>query len=268
MLGNHPQIPELLDYFEQDGQQYLVQEFIDGKNLEQELAESGAFKEVQIHQFLQDLLPVLQFVHEQQVIHRDIKPANIIRRSSDTQLILVDFGTAKFATSTALTGTAIGTAEYAAPEQIRGKATFGSDLYSLGVTCIYLLTQVSPFDLFDSTEDNWVWRDYLNSPLSEALAQILDKLLQNAVRRRYQSVAAVLKDLSAVPTRVADASLSNTFQQDTDFGMCCRNVKKQAASVPVMAATLFDPQTQAWYRLGNLFEDSESVWALVPFLRP
>ncbi|HSF75552.1 MAG TPA: protein kinase, partial [Microcoleus sp.] len=79
-LGKHPQIPELIAHFEQDGRQYLVQEFIDGKNLARELEQKGAFTETQIRQILNDLLPVLHFVHKSKVIHRDIKPENIIRR--------------------------------------------------------------------------------------------------------------------------------------------------------------------------------------------
>ena len=196
-LGEHLQIPNLLDYLEQDGQQYLIQEFIDGRNLEQELSKRSAFAESDIQQLLNDLLPVLQFMHDRQVIHRDIKPANIIRRAADQKLILVDLGAAKSVTGTALlrTGTTIGSAEYTAPEQVRGRAVFASDIYSLGATCVHLLTQMSPFDLFDTSDDRWVWRDYLSHPVSERLAQILDRMLQNATSRRYESANQVLADL-------------------------------------------------------------------------
>lgn len=205
-LGNHPQIPKLLEYFEeaenQDnvGNQYIAQEFIDGQNLEEELSDDGVFTEAEIRCLLSDLLPVLQFVHQHQVIHRDIKPSNIIRRG-DRQLFLVDFGAAKFASETVLakTGTSIGSAEYVAPEQAMGKAVFQSDLYSLGVTCIHLLTQIPPFDLMDYGEGRWVWRDYLRQPVSEELGSILDKLLQRGTKRRYQSAAEVLADLASTP---------------------------------------------------------------------
>ncbi|MBD1943879.1 protein kinase [Coleofasciculus sp. FACHB-712] len=203
-LGKHSQIPELLAYFTQDDRQYLVQEFIDGQNLAQELAQVGAFSESQIRQLLNDLLSVLQFVHSQQVIHRDIKPENIIRRSRDRKLVLVDFGASKVATTNALnqTGTSIGSPEYVAPEQARGKASFASDIYSLGVTCIHLLTQRSPFDLYDINEDAWIWRQYLISKVSDSLGKILDKMLQTAPSRRYQSVEEVLKDLNPSPAQV------------------------------------------------------------------
>ncbi len=195
-LGKHPQIPELLDYLMQEGQQYLVQEFIDGQNLAQVLAIEGTYTEAQIRDLLNSLLPVIEFIHTSQIIHRDIKPENIVRRW-DGQLFLVDFGAAKLATNTALakTGTVIGSAGYAAPEQAGGKAVFSSDLYSLGVTCVHLLTQVAPFDLYSFSEATWIWRDYLRTFVSKKLGQVLDKMLETAISRRYQEAVEVLQDL-------------------------------------------------------------------------
>ncbi|MEH1920265.1 serine/threonine-protein kinase [Nostoc sp.] len=197
-LGKHPQIPELLAYFTQEARQYLVQEFIDGQNLAQELAHKGAFSETQIWQLLNDLLSVLQFCHARHVIHRDIKPENIILRSSDSKLVLVDFGAAKSATGTALnrTGTSIGSPEYVAPEQMRGRAVFASDIYSLGATCVNLLTQRSPFDSYDTQNDTWVWQQYLQTPISNPLSRILNKMLESIPVRRYQTVDEVLKNLN------------------------------------------------------------------------
>lgn len=200
-LGKHPQIPELLAYFTQDDRQFLVQEFIDGQNLAQELAQNGAFNETQIRQLLNNLLSVLQFCHERQVIHRDIKPENIIRRRSNNELVLVDFGAAKVASNAALnqTGTSIGSPEYVAPEQIRGKAIFASDIYSLGATCVCLLTARSPFDSYDTNNDTWIWRQYLKTPVNEHLGKILDKMLSSIPVRRYQTVEEVLRDLNKQP---------------------------------------------------------------------
>lgn len=192
-LGKHSQIPDLLAYFSQDGRQYLVQEFIDGENLAQTLESKGYFSETQIRNLLNNLLPVFQFIHSRQVIHRDIKPENIILRQ-DGQLVLVDFGAAKYATQTALglTGTRIGTAGYMAPEQANGKPIHASDIYSLGVTCLCLLTQVEPIDLFDDSEFEWVWRKHLKTSVSSELGQILDKMIQPAIKKRYQSATEVL----------------------------------------------------------------------------
>ncbi|BAB76977.1 protein kinase domain-containing protein [Anabaena sp. FACHB-709] len=197
-LGKHPQIPELLAYFTQDDRQYLVQEFIDGLNLAQELAHKGVFQETHIIQLLNDLLPVLQFCHNRQVIHRDIKPENIILRNSDNKLVVVDFGASKSATNTALnhTGTSIGSPEYVAPEQMRGRAIFASDIYSLGVTCINLLTGRSPFDSYDTNNDTWIWQQYLKPPVSNHLHKIINKMTASVPARRYQNVEEVLKDLN------------------------------------------------------------------------
>ncbi|WP_298905829.1 serine/threonine-protein kinase [uncultured Nostoc sp.] len=197
-LGKHPQIPALLAYFQQNEYFYLVQEFIAGTNLAQVVEEEGAFNETQIWQLLEDVLPVFQFISDRNIIHRDIKPHNIIRRSPITKkgdLVIVDFSTAKIVTEIdrLISQTSIGSPEYAAPEQARGKAVFASDLYSLGITCIYLLTQIPPFDLFDIANDCWVWQQYLTTKVSDRLAQILDKLLQNAVNRRFQSADEVMQ---------------------------------------------------------------------------
>ncbi|MGL5509123.1 MAG: protein kinase domain-containing protein, partial [Microcoleaceae cyanobacterium] len=200
-LGKHPQIPELFAYFvENDQQAYLVQEYIAGQNLQDELKNQGVYKEIQIIELLLDILKILNFIHKNQVIHRDIKPENIIRRSSDGKLVLVDFGAAKhFSSPTALnvTGTVIGSAQYCSPEQARGKPVFASDLYSLGVTCIHLLTNVDPFQLFDISENDWVWQSYLvNNSVSQELVDILNKLIVVGLKQRFQSVQAVWQVLT------------------------------------------------------------------------
>ncbi|TYQ31821.1 protein kinase domain-containing protein [Pseudanabaena sp. UWO310] len=202
-LGSHPQIPELIAYFEEEGYLYLVQELIEGVNLYIELQRDGIFSEAQVCQLLINILPVLQFIHDRQVIHRDIKPENIIRRTGDrhNNFVLVDFGAAKaFTSSSNRTGTLIGSAEYIAPEQARGKASPQSDLYSLGVTCIYLLTGVSPFDLYDDASDRWIWQEKLPTSISRHVVMILNRLLERATSNRYGSAREVLQDLQALGT--------------------------------------------------------------------
>jgi len=233
-LGQHPQLPQLLAYFEPDNlteigtAPAIVQTLITGQNLAQKLVSEGTFSEAQIRQILNELLPVLQFVHEQGVIHRDINPNNIIRCSStpftheeiengEGQLVLVDFSAAKFTTKTALarTGTVIGSAAYTAQEQLMGKAVISSDLYSLGVTCIHLLTDIHPFDLFNSLEGIWVWQDYLTNPVSKKLSQILNKMLDSVVRKRYQSAAEILQDLNPQGSTTTPATLSQSSSSQT-----------------------------------------------------
>ncbi|MGB3640456.1 MAG: serine/threonine-protein kinase [Rivularia sp. (in: cyanobacteria)] len=208
-LGKHRQIPELLAYFTQDDRQYLLQEFIDGLNLSQELQQNGVYNETQIQHFLNELLRILQFCHQKQIIHRDIKPENIIRRQNPAklkgQIVLVDFGASKVVTQASMqqTGTSIGSPEYVAPEQMRGRALFSSDIYSLGVTCIHLLTARSPFDLYDINNDVWLWRDYLQANIDGNLGKILDKMMATTPARRYQTVDEVLKDLNTLPTLIS-----------------------------------------------------------------
>jgi serine/threonine protein kinase len=199
-LGKHPQIPELFAYLNHnDDRQYLVQEYIEGQNLEQELKSQGVFNEAKIKALLTDILPVLDFIHSQGVVHRDIKPENIIRRNSDKKAVLVDFGASRVVTplNRSVTGTVIGSAEYVAPEQANGKPINPSDLYSLGVTCIYLLTQISPFDLFDTSDHEWIWRQFLvNNNVRDDLGRILDKMIEFGTRKRYQSAREILQDLT------------------------------------------------------------------------
>jgi WD40 repeat protein len=206
----HPQIPELFAHVELGIGLFLVQEFIDGQDLLQELKQEGAFDEAKIRHLLNDLLPVLRFIHSQQVIHRDIKPENIIRRQSDGKPVLVDFGVSKFATETALerTGTVIGSPGYAAPEQSEGKAYFSSDLFGLGATCFHLLTNTHPSKVFSQYCD---WEKYLRinlnkSGIGDTLRRVLTKLLQPDISQRYQSTEEVIQDFKLEPTKATAAS--------------------------------------------------------------
>jgi WD40 repeat protein len=201
-LGKFLKVPKLLGFFEEKEYFYLVEEFIEGATLASLRQKTGAFGESQIWEILAQLLPVLQYIHAWNFIHSDIKPENIICRSSPqsstrTDFVLVGFSQARVvsANGSLTAGFDISSPEYAAPEQIQGKPVFASDLYSLGVTCIYLMTEVSPFDLFDVANDCWVWKQYLTTQVSERLSQILDKLVQKNINQRFQSADEVMHAL-------------------------------------------------------------------------
>jgi serine/threonine protein kinase, bacterial len=206
-IGNHPQIPRLLDYFETNREFYLVQEYVSGSTLQQEVKRSGPFNEAGIKQFLSEILPLMQYVHSQQVIHRDLKPANMIRRSQDKKLVLIDFGAVKDQVSpilstaseqTALTAYAIGTPGYAPPEQMAMRPVYASDIYALGVTCLYLLTGKSPKDMaYDPATGELVWRNLVH--VSDHFAEVLKKMLEVSVRHRYQNATEVLRALELEP---------------------------------------------------------------------
>jgi WD40 repeat protein len=197
---DYPNIPKLLAYFiTPDRRQYLVQEFIDGQNLKDELVKKGLFSSQQIRELLMTLLPTLDYIHKLGFIHRDIKPENIIRRADNNRLYLVDFGAAKITTANQppSQGTTIGTPEFMAPEQGWGKAFPASDLYSLGVTCLHLLTGISPFRLFDDDLGKWNWRDALAQSIEPQLGEILDKLIQPKPIDRYATATEVIIALQA-----------------------------------------------------------------------
>lgn len=203
-LGEHPQIPALIDHLEFPESHYLIQEFIEGQDFETALEEGGPFPERGIRQLLIDLLPVLDYIHSRRVIHRDIKPKNLIAPLDNRPVVLVDFGASKYATGTALarTGTVIGSAGFLAPEQAMGQAVFSSDLYSLGVTCIYLLTGIHPFELYSTSQNVWIWQQYLLEPVSDELAYVLNKMLRRTPNQRYRTATAALTDLRSPPADV------------------------------------------------------------------
>ena len=206
-LGEHVQIPALLAYFEHEHFLYLVQQFIDGKTLIQEVLENGPMDENNIRHLLVDILPVLDFIHQQNVIHRDITPTNMIRRDTDRRLFLIDFGVAKHfgeALTEALPGTRIGTEGYAPIEQLRGGQAYPcSDLYSLGATCLHLLTGRKPESLYDHMAGTWRWQDTLaqqSRSVSPELAAVLNRLVLDAVSERFATAAAVLTALNSSTT--------------------------------------------------------------------
>ncbi|MBD2035020.1 serine/threonine protein kinase [Leptolyngbya sp. FACHB-321] len=208
-LGNtHPLIPDLFAFFEltasspQAGKQdkffYLVQEYIDGETMEEELVQKGTLSTDDVVAMLKEMLDVLTFVHENGSIHRDIKPSNIMRHRNG-RFYLLDFGAVKQAAKGAATAksTGIYSLGFAPPEQMSGGEVYpSSDLYALAITCLMLLTGKQPNDLFDSYSNTWKWRnDAPNVPTS--LADVFDRMLLQTPSQRFQSAADVLVALKA-----------------------------------------------------------------------
>ncbi len=207
-VGIHPQVPRLLDYFEDNQQFYLVQEYVKGPNLHQEVRKKGPFSEAGIKQFLSELLPILHYIHEQKVIHRDLKPANLIRRQNDRKLVLIDFGAVKnqvnsvvasnTSAQTALTAFAVGTAGFAPPEQMAMRPVYASDIYAVGVTCVYLMTAKTPKDIgCDPDTGEIAWEPFVQ--ISEPFSKVLKKMLEVSVKHRYKSAQDVLAALEMAP---------------------------------------------------------------------
>ncbi|MGC9525826.1 MAG: protein kinase domain-containing protein [Limnospira sp.] len=233
-LGHqHPLLPDLLAYFplEAPGWQssipqqffYIVQEYIDGRDLEAELVDRGPFSEAEVVEVLAEILKILEFVHGQDVIHRDIKPSNIMRDRGG-KLHLLDFGAVKEVTQApGGRSTGIYSAGFAPPEQMRGRSVYPStDLYALAVTAVMLLTGKNPEDLFDSYSNTWTWKDQVS--ISDSLAQILDRMLQPTPSDRFGSAGEVLAALSPTtpphrppppPIAVAPPAGGTQMQQTT-----------------------------------------------------
>jgi len=228
-LGKHPQIPRLFDAFENEFGQFLVQEFAPGENLQAQVEANGPWDEGKVRSLLKSLVAILQYVHSFQIIHRDIKPENIVSQPGGLP-VLVDFGSAKWVRQTPAK-TVIGSAGYASPEQSMGQATFASDIYSLGLTCLYLLTGVHPFGLYSAAEDRWVWKDYLASPIDPKLSQVLDRMVARSLQERYESMDQVELDLkSSQNSLIAGSQLLLAKAKESVPGL--RNILKLEGSGP------------------------------------
>ena len=223
-VGNHPQIPRLLDYFEDREQFYLIQEFVKGNNLQQEVKKKGVLNETQARQVLKEVLVILRDIHLQKVIHRDIKPANIIRREIDDKLVLIDFGVVKntvntaAANQTALTAFAVGTPGFAPPEQLAMRPVYASDVYALGVTLMYLMSGKAPKNMeCDPITGDINWFKYID--VSDSFAEILLKMLEVAVKNRYKTAQEVLDvlDMENHIDSLSESMLSNPTTIDSNI---------------------------------------------------
>jgi len=215
-LGLHSQIPELMAYFEEENDFYLVEEHIPGFPLSHYLQSGQRWDVAKVLDFLQQLLTVLDFIHRQGVIHRDLKPSNMIRTPAG-KLVLIDFGAVKqitpqepnFDRSTifdtpgeiseqANWTIAIGTRGYSPPEQYAGQPGFGSDIYALGIIAIQALTGIHPLNFpIDVGTGEVDWHQFVEIP--EELKQIIDQMVRFHFRDRYQSARKILTALKSLP---------------------------------------------------------------------
>jgi len=209
MLGKHQQIPELFAYFEDNKEFYLVQEYIAGHTLDEELPPMQVVhNQAVVIDILKGVLEVLVFLHQHRVIHRDIKPTNIIRRAEDNRLVLIDFGAVKFmqppnSQETELATVAIGTRGYTPPEQFAGHPRLCSDIYALGIIGIQAITGIPPQELEpDPNTGNIMWRKAVE--VNDKLAAILDKMVCYHFGDRYQSAADVIQDLNKLTDFISD----------------------------------------------------------------
>ena len=245
----HPQIPRFLACFEGDNRLFLVQEFVDGKTYSGLLGERQhqglTFTEDEVIKWLKNLLPVLEYVHQHNIIHRDISPDNIMLPQGKDMPVLIDFGVGKQIANISHPGSSqgasfvgkvslVGKVGYAPREQISlGVCSPSSDLYALGVTAIVLMTGKEPSTLMNQYSLEWRWREYTN--VSDAFAQVLDKMLADTPKVRYQTSIDILNSLeklgrssvslqtpaSSAPTKVfissSDRSVTPRSQENSSF---------------------------------------------------
>ncbi|BCX07186.1 MAG: hypothetical protein KatS3mg066_1045 [Fischerella sp.] len=211
------QIPKLYAYFSEHGQFYLVQEWIQGQTLTNLVETQGAISENQVREILLSLLSVLDYVHSKGIIHRDIKPDNIILRTVNNQPVLIDFGAVKetirsiIATPNYLTQSlVIGTPGYMPSEQAVGRPVYATDIYSLGLTAIYLLTGKPPHELPTNQQTGEViWQDFVPG-VSPELAMILKQATQPQASDRYSTASKMLHALQSANTLPPKPSYSST----------------------------------------------------------
>ncbi|MEL6160310.1 MAG: CHASE2 domain-containing protein [Cyanobacteria bacterium J06627_32] len=275
-LGHHPQIPNSIDFFEEGNEFYLVQEYIEGQSLEEEIKQVGQFSEVRAIALLEAVLPILGFIHDNHVIHRDLKPDNLIRRQDTKEIVLIDFGAVKELRTHLVTGErtgltiGIGTQGYTPSEQLSGKPRYSSDIYALGMTVIHALTGRLPADLpeaMGSLEPQW--QDYAD--VSPGLKILLGKMTRHYIHQRYQRVEEVLHDLSRldelpveaaqVPTTVETSMPQGLLASEAQTTIVRWRMGRRAKRLTVAISTLLTSAFILGLRQVGAFVPAElAVW--------
>ncbi len=217
---NHPQVPQFRANFEIEGRLFLVQDYVEGKTyrtlLRERMQMGRAFHEVEVLDVLQQVLGILEYLHDRQIIHRDISPDNLMLRSHDQKTVLIDFGVGK-EMATHLHdiwgATIAGKPGYASPEQLRTGQVFpSSDIYALAVTALVLMTGRDPQELFDEVNLVWRWQDYIS--LSPSFAEVLERMLRQRPADRFADAREALLYLRQsqvqMPTMAVGRSAPNT----------------------------------------------------------
>ena len=240
-LGSHNQIPQLLAYFEEEGDFFLVQEYVRGHTLSKELIPNQPWEEVHVCQLLYGILQTLAFVHGQGVIHRDVKPDNIIRRDGDQSLVLVDFGTVKEVLAMGGQGNTtvvVGTPGYMPTEQGWGKPRYSSDIYALGMIGLRAATGLRATEIGEDVRTGeLIWP--AGRHISGELAAVLSSMVRYHFRDRYQTADEALKALTPLLERHGLLASGETSDQWPSANPAMRS----ATTLPINPAATSDPRT-------------------------
>lgn len=275
-LGSHDRIPRLLAHFEENAQFYLVQEYIEGPLLTEEIYPGHQLPENEVIELMQDLLETLCTVHYHQVIHRDIKPSNLIRRKRDNNIVLIDFGSVKQVSSQPVEQqgqvsitVAIGSLGYMPNEQLAGQPCFSSDIYAIGILALQALTGLEPRRLpKDPRTSELMWRELVS--IKPAFADVLDRMVRYDFRQRYPTAQEALDalrravappgttlissrrldlDSAALEAHMAWLEQADELFQANRFEAAARCYQKVTQAQP--------KATTAWFKLGIALENIE-----------
>lgn len=244
-LGHHDQIPSLLAYFEQDQEFYLVQDYIQGQPLNEMIRQGQPWAEGNVLILLLEILQVLAFVHQNNVIHRDLKPANLIRRQPDHKIILIDFGAVKEVSVCSVNGTgettltvAVGTPNYMPSEQQAFKPKFSSDIYAVGIIALQALSGLSPRQLPQDQNGEFTCSKLPTlAPINPKFAAILDKMVRYDYRQRYPSATEAFLALQELQSGF-DQSTIAMRPEETISTLITPNSDFNTASTVLVSASL------------------------------
>ncbi|MBV6624080.1 MAG: serine/threonine protein kinase [Rivularia sp. (in: Bacteria)] len=277
-LDSYEYVPHLLNYFEQNQEFYLVQEFIQGHSLSSELKPGKRWSENKVIELLQEVSNILVFVHSQGLIHRDVKPSNIMRRERDNRLVLIDFGAVKpmwnelvknqhISDSTTI---AIGTPGYMPYEQHQGKPVPSSDIYALGTIAIQAFTGIHPIELPKNPKTGEiVWRHLVC--VNQGLAKTIDKMVSYHSQDRYDSAVAVLAALMQVNN--LNCTASSTKKNNSILGAVelapqlnefSSKPTDAIASQKLLSPAKSDLDSQTWNDEMKTASESDTVVSIFP----
>ncbi len=258
--GSNGMIPRLYAYFVEQGKFYLSQEYIDGQTLSDRVRTHGLFTDLQVRDLLANILPTLSYVHSHGIVHRDIKPDNIMLRQRGNQPVLIDFGAFKEIMSTVMRNSGnstrsivIGTPGFMPMEQLAGRPMYTSDIYSLGMTAIYVLTGKMPEEIgSDPSTGDINWHPYVLN-VSPQLIEVLNKSIQPSSRDRYanaQEMLAALTITAPIPPQttvqhqpkptIFSSAPANTQEHQTVYVPTDRHIQEKTSNSqnPLVAAAI------------------------------
>ena len=278
------QVPKFIDYFEESGCSYIVEEYIEGSSLEDLVSHHWNVANLAI--FLWDILSILQLLHNKNIVHRDIKPSNLIQRNKDNKFTIIDFGAVKQIEADAelKQGTCIYSQDYSPLEQMQGVPRLNSDIYALGMTAIQLLTKEPPREIIRDSRDRVLAPESNLAP--PWLIDILNKMVRTDFLDRYQSVEEVLKDLGqknrpqpnkSVTTNISKTTASEKEKRPQNKNSSPVNYFKKIGYLPIIIVPLLITTSEAinpWLRPryylhqgNNLLDNQQAKESLSKFQR-